>query len=202
MTLRGLLLVAFFAMVGAMPVEAAICPAVSLPPELELTCKDYPGTSSTPPSATISPARSLFSAFTGLTIWQLPPEEETDDVERWLQQQVTYDLSGLGSFFSSLARDPDLPVQDDRLTRSLENTGLAIGSLGDLPLSGCQEPEVRPGMGDMVCHWDLAGSGLDMKIRLVTFGSQRYGLRAWSMNERRFRQLLALTNGFDPAKVR
>jgi hypothetical protein len=202
MLLRSLALAGLLAFLGTLPAAAQICPAVELPPELRLTCTDYPGTGTTLPSAAIMPASSLFSAFTGLTIRILPEEEKTEDVERWLQEQVTYDLSGLGSFFSGLANDPDLPVQDGRLARTLEDTGLALGSLGDLPLSGCETPDVRPGRGDMTCHWDLVGTGLDMQIRLVTYGNVRYGLRAWSMNERRFRQMQALVNGFDPARVR
>jgi hypothetical protein len=202
MPLRSLILAGLLTILGSLPSAAAICPAVELPSELRLTCTDYPGTVATPPSAAIMPASSLFSAFTGLTIRVLPADEKTEDVERWLQEQVTYDLSGLGSFFSGLANDPDLPVQDGRLARSLEDAGLALGSLGDLPLSGCETPDVRLGRGDMACHWDLAGTGLDMQVRLVTYGNVRYGLRAWSMNERRFRQMQALINGFDPARVR
>ena len=202
MPLRSLTIASLLTILGSLPAAAAICPAVDLPSELRLTCTDYPGTGTTPPSAAIMPASSLFSAFTGLTIRILSADEKTDDVERWLQEQVTYDLSGLGSFFSGLANDPDLPVQDDRVARSLEDTGLALGSLGDLPLSGCETPDLRPGHGDMVCHWDLVGTELDMQVRLVTYGNVRYGLRAWSMNERRFRQMQALANGFDPARAR
>jgi hypothetical protein len=192
---------AVLAMAATLPAQAAICPAIPIPPELELDCTEQPGNAVTPPSATISPQSSLFTAFTGLTIRVLPKDEKTDDVTQWLQQQVTYDLSGLGSFFSGLADDPDLPVQNDDLARSLENTGLMIGSLGDLPLRGCGDPKISSGKADLVCHWDTGNIGLEMQVRLVTFGAERYALRAWSMNDRRFQQLQALLNGFDPAKV-
>jgi hypothetical protein len=200
--MRGLLPILLVLLGTAPAAQAAICPAVTIPAELGLKCWDNPGTATLPPSATISPQSSLFGAFTGLTIRKLAPDEATDDPTAWLQRQVTYDLSGLGSFFSGLAHDPDLPVQDDGLVRSLENMGLAIGSLGDLPLSGCGEPDISTGKADLVCHWDTVGAGLDMQVRLVTHGGERYGLRAWSMNDRRFQQMQALANGFDPARVR
>jgi hypothetical protein len=186
----------------ALPAQAAICPAIPIPPELGLTCTEASGSAVTPPSATISPESSLFSAFTGLTIRRLPADEKTDDVKAWLERQVTVDLSGLGSFFSGLADDPDLPIQNDDLAQSLEDTGSKIASLGDLPLSGCGDPDIEAQRADLVCHWDTGGIGLDMQVRLVTFGAERYALRAWSMNDRRFQQLQALANGFDPAKVR
>jgi hypothetical protein len=188
---------------GLVPIsaEAAICPAIPIPPELGLTCTENPGDAFTPPSATISPEGSLFSAFTGLTVRKLGKDEKIDDVTDWLQQQVTVDLSGLGSFFSGLADDPDLPVQNDALAQSLEDTGTMIKSLGDLPLSGCGEPDLGPRQSDLVCHWDASGLGLDMQVRLVDTGTDRYALRAWSMNDRRFRQLQALANGFDPARL-
>jgi hypothetical protein len=196
-------LVAALLLLGvALPAQAAICPAIPIPPELNLTCTEQPGSAVTPPSATISPEASLFSAFTGLSIRHLPADEKTDDVKAWLERQVTVDLSGLGSFFSGLADDPDLPVQNDDLARSLEDTGSMISSLGDLPLSGCGDPDIEAQQADLVCHWDTSGVGLDMQVRLVTFGAERYALRAWSMNDRRFQQLQALMNGFDPAKVR
>lgn len=186
----------------ALPAAAAICPAIPVPPELGLTCTEQPGNAFTPPSATIAPESSLFSAFTGLTIRHLPPDEKTDDVTAWLQRQVTLDLSGLGSFFSGLADDPDLPVRNDGLAQSLEETGSMISSLGDLPLSGCGDPQISTSKADLTCQWDTSGMGLSMQVRLVSHQGDRYALRAWSMNDRRFRQLQALANGFDPARVR
>ncbi|WP_027134744.1 hypothetical protein [Geminicoccus roseus] len=198
---RSLALVLLAVALAPLPAQAAICPAIPLPPELGLTCTEKPGDAFTPPSATISPEGSLFSAFTGLTIRKLGKDEQIDDVPAWLRQQVTVDLSGLGSFFSGLADDPDLPVQNDGLAQSLEDTGAMISSLGDLPLSGCGEPELGSSQSDLVCHWDTSGLGLDMQVRLVDTGTDRYALRAWSMNDRRFRQLQALANGFDPARL-
>jgi hypothetical protein len=195
-------LAAVFLVGAALPAQAAICPAIPIPPELGLSCTEEGGSAVTPPSATISPESSLFSAFTGLTIRRLSADEKTDDVKAWLEQQVTVDLSGLGSFFSGLADDPDLPVQNDDLAQSLKDTGSTIASLGSLPLSECGEPEIGTERADLVCHWTSGGVGLDMQVRLVTFGAERYALRAWSMNNRRFQQLQALANGFDPAKVR
>jgi len=183
------------------PAQAAICPAIPIPEELGLTCTDRPGDAFTPPSASIAPQASLFSAFTGLTIRLLPADEDTSDQAAWLQRQVTVDLSGLGSFFTGLADDPDLPGQDGDLARRLEDTGSTIASLGALPLSGCGEPELGPERSDLECHWDSSGFGLAMQVRLVVHGKERYALRAWSMNDRRFLQLQALANGFDPAKV-
>ena len=181
--------------------RASVCGAIPVPPELGLECIDEPGNAVTPPSATISPETSLFSAFTGLTIRRLPQSEDSHDPQDWLRRQVTLDLSGLGSFFSDLAENPDLPAQNDGLAQSLEETGSTISSLGNLPLSGCGTAEIGPAKSDLTCHWDTGGLGLDMRVRLVTAGDQRYALRAWSMNDRRFMQLQALMNGFDPDKV-
>ena len=200
--MKAFLVASLLTIASAIPAAAAICPAIPVPSELGLECTDESGNAVTPPSATIAPEDSLFSAFTGLTVRRLPRDENTSDTNAWLQKQVTIDLSGLGSFFSDLAENPDLPVQNDRLAQSLEDTGSMISSLGNLPLSGCGTPEIGVAKSDLTCHWDTSGLGLDMQVRLVEADGQRYALRAWSMNDRRFRQLQALMNGFEPSRVR
>ena len=192
------------AMTGAAR-AADLCAALAIPPELGLSCtaSTDPQPSATPqPIATVRPDSSIFAAFTGLTVRGVPASEDTSDQAAWLRRQVTYDLSGVGKWFGDLANDPDMPAPDTSLRRSLEDTGLMIGTLGDLPLSGCGTPDLGTVRADLTCKWSTAGVQLQMLVRLVGAGDRRYAIRAWSMNERRFDQLTALANGFDPAKAR
>lgn len=182
-----------------------LCAALTIPSELGLSCtaSTDPQPSATPqPLATVRPESSIFAAFTGLTVRGVPASEDTSDRAAWLRRQVTYDLSGVGKWFGDLANDPDMPVPDASLRRSLEDTGMTIGALGDLPLTGCGAPDLGAARADLTCRWSTAGVQLQMLVRLVGSGDHRYAIRAWSMNERRFDQLTALANGFDPAKAR
>ena len=141
----------------------------------------------------------LDGAFAGLSRLNFAPiEGPVSEPESWLKDQVKIDLTGLESAVTSVVDDENSPFAEKEWWQSLQGLKDAVHSLSDLPLDACNPPQTVGEQADwkIDCDWGLGSLRNYMSIYLVERDGQYYTLKVQSMNERRYRHLVAIANSF------
>lgn len=178
------------------------CDELFIPEGYQLTCTLEGSSESGIWIARVRPSEGAFDDLTELRLE--PVEGPIDEPELWLRERMVVDVSGFEAALDELLADPDSPLGDLPLDRSLDDWGDMMRALGQLPLRGCAEP-VRyaggadtgePGRYEIACVWRLGPFTQYMNVRLLNRDGQDYAIRLRAVNERRLRHLKAIANSF------
>jgi hypothetical protein len=179
---------------------ADLCDRLSVPAELGLACAPAPG-GVAEAAVTVAPSAGGFAALSRLTLRRL--ERGSDplawgDPDEWLRRQLVVDTGGLADAIDGLADDPDSPWSGPTAMLLAESVREALENVGRSPLRACAEPVARDDGRAMRCVYGTASFGLQLELRLVEAGDERYAITFRAMNDRRQRHFEAIANGFRP----
>jgi hypothetical protein len=179
-----------------------LCAELTLPPALDLSCTPVPELAQG--AVAVAPVGGTFAALSRMTVRPLVREGEDAlawrDPAAWLRRQMTMDTAGYADLLSGLAGSPDSPFAGESARGALDSLKSALGSMGRLPLTACDEPSatIPDRQWDMRCSFTAGGLGLLMHLRLVAAGEERWALTMRAANEQRLRHFEAIANSFAP----
>ena len=122
--------------------------------------------------------------------WQVP--------ELWLTERVTVGLGGLTARLRAAAGGAG-PLAHPAARAAADGLAGALAGLGQLPRRACAA-EHRPGRHQLRCGWGVPPLGVEVRLRLVEAGDDRYAIGYWAVDGRRLRHLEAIANSFEPGR--
>ncbi|WGF89863.1 hypothetical protein [Marinivivus vitaminiproducens] len=175
-----------------------LCAELTLPADSDLSCRMA---ADGQPSAIIEPADAVFASLSRLTVWRL--DRTPDDANRWLQDQVSLDLSTLADAIDAVGRSKDSPFANETFGALTDRWAEAVRGWGRLPLEGCEEPRPmrRLPVWQLACLWQAAGFEQHMTVRLIETPYAGYGLSIRAMGGERLRELDRIADSFLPASA-
>jgi len=177
-----------------------LCDRLFVPEGYGLTCERQVGEDAVSERAVVKPLDGDFADFSRLSLRPLDREADAlawEEPERWLEEQMVVDMSGIVDRLQGMAEDPDNPLGGTPFTTALEAIAQSLDSLSRLALTGCGEPEaLDEERRRLACSWSLGPVEVLMRLRLVEEGGERYALSLWTMNEQRLRHFEAIANSF------
>ncbi len=182
---------------AALP-SSPFCGSLSVPEGYVLTCETRIEAGQRSERAVVRPSSGgPVPALARLTLQPLSREEAPlawTDPARWLADQVVIDVSGVSGFLEGLISSDAGPAAK----ATVDGLVTMLAGWSRLPLEACTPAEDRPGRHELSCHWGVAPLALDMNLRLVEAGDQRYSISYWAAGETRLRHLEAIANSFAP----
>lgn len=179
----------------SLPAATEPCDRLFVPEGYELTCTVERKIGDDNWQVSVHPMDGTFASLSELTL--RPVEEAVTDPVRWLEQQVTIDVSGLEDTLTRFLDDEDNPFSDESWWQSLRGLKDVVHSISDMPLDSCEEPRERDEAGWVIdCDWGIGSLRQFLTVHLVEREGVFYALRVQSMNERRHRHLQAIANSF------
>jgi hypothetical protein len=152
------------------------------------------------PVITIRPAEGSFSDLSSLSLREVVGP--IGDADAWLRARLTVDTpdeAAAGELFAS----PDSPFGDpafDALREAIPKLFAGVRELSRLPLSFCDGPNAAYNasgpLRELYCVYQIGPFRQYLALRLQQVDGRWYYTEARAMNERRFRQLLAIANSF------
>ncbi|HEX8375986.1 MAG TPA: hypothetical protein VF606_12495 [Geminicoccaceae bacterium] len=120
--------------------------------------------------------------------------------DRWLEEQVAFDVTGIGTAVRGLGADAQGPTGHPAAQALLDGLMATLAGWGRLPLQGCAKDEAGgdDARRELRCRWGVVPLTLSMNQRLVEAGERRYALSYWAVDEQRMRHLEAIANSFAP----
>ena len=121
------------------------------------------------------------------------------DPDRWLEEQVAFDLSGIGAGLRGLAADGQGAAAHPAAQAMIDGLMATLAGWGRLPLQSCAKAEAGDeARRELRCRWGVAPLALSMNQRLVEAGDRRFALTYWAADEQHMRHLEAIANSFAP----
>ena len=121
--------------------------------------------------------------------WQVP--------ELWLTERVTVGLGGLAARLRAAGEAG--PLAHPAARAAADGLAGALAGLDQLPRRACAA-EHRPGRHQLRCGWGVPPLGVEVRLRLVEAGDDRYAIGYWAVDGRRLRHLEAIANSFAPGR--
>jgi hypothetical protein len=183
---------------AASPSPSPLCDSLSVPEGYVLSCETRIEAGQRSERAVVRPSSGgPVPALARLTLRPLSREEAPlawTDPARCLADQVVIDVSGVSGFLEGLVSSDAGPAAK----ATVDGLVTMLAGWSRLALDACTPAEDRPGRHELSCHWGLAPLALDMNLRLVEAGDQRYSISYWAAGETRLRHLEAIANSFAP----
>ncbi len=120
--------------------------------------------------------------------------------DRWLEEQVVFDLSGIGAALRGLGgADGQGAAAHPAAQAMIDGLMATLAGWGRLPLQSCAKAEASDdARRELRCRWGVAPLALSMNQRLVEAGDRRFAVTYWAADEQRMRHLEAIANSFAP----
>jgi hypothetical protein len=152
------------------------------------------------PVLTVRPSEGSFSELSSISLREVVGDVR--DPDAWLRARLTADTPDETEAEDLLA-SPDSPFADpafDPLREAIPKLFAGVKELSRLPLSFCEGPNaaynaVGP-LRELYCLYQVGPFRQYLVLRLQQAGDRWYYTEVRAMNERRFRQLLAIANSF------
>lgn len=154
------------------------------------------------PLLTVRPWEGSFSELSSISLREVT--SDVRDPDAWLRARLTADTpdeTEAEDLFSS----PDSPLADpafDPLREAIPKLFAGIKELSRLPLSFCEGPRAAYNaagpLQELYCLYQVGPFRQYLALRLQQIGARWYYTEVRAMNERRFRQLLAIADSFRP----
>jgi hypothetical protein len=152
------------------------------------------------PILSVRPEDSAFAELSAISLREVAGS--VSDPDAWLRARLTADAPD-ESEAQALFESPDSPFGDpafDPLRESIPKLFAGVKELSRLPLSFCEGPNAAFNasgpLRELYCLYQLGPFRQYLVLRLQQVDGRWYYTEVRAMNERRFRQLLAIANSF------
>ncbi len=152
------------------------------------------------PVLTVRPAEGSFSELSNISLRQVVGR--VGDPDAWLRARLTADTPD-ETAAEELVASPDSPFGDpafDPLREVIPKLFAGVKELSRLPLSFCEGPNAGYNasgtLRELYCVYPVGPFRQYLALRLQQVDDRWYYTEVRAMNERRFRQLLAIANSF------
>jgi hypothetical protein len=182
------------------PIHAQdLCGRLTIPSQLGLAC----AAGTEPGTTEVMPAGGTFALLSRMSVRPLdrngPDAQAWTDPSGWLRAQMTPDTTRLSESLGGLVDDPDSPFTGDQASSAVETLKRALAGVSALALSACDEAAPDgPDRWQMRCTYAADGLGLNVVLRLVAAGEQRWAITMRAANAQRLRHFEAIANSFQP----
>ena len=148
----------------------------------------------------IIPQKGKFSNLSSIVLRPVP--ETLSDPVQWLQRQIKISIPG-DQWLKDIFDDPDSPFGGDQLLRTrylLEKSLKEMSKLGEWPLKFCGPISIitnPAGSGhELSCQYPIGPITQYLVLRIQQVNNLWYQTTIRTMNKRRLRHFLAVTNSF------
>jgi hypothetical protein len=152
------------------------------------------------PVVTVRPAEGSFSELSSISLREVVGP--VGDPDTWLRARLTADTPD-ETAAEELFASPDSPFGDpafDALREAIPKLFAGVKELSRLPLSFCEGPNAGYNasgpLRELYCVYQVSPIRQYLVLRLQQVNGRWYYTEVRAMNERRFRQLLAIANSF------
>lgn len=152
------------------------------------------------PVLTVRPVEGPFAEFSSISLREVTGR--ISDPDDWLRARLTADTPNEAETEELLA-SPDSPFGDpafDPLRQAIPKLFAGVKELSRLPLSFCEGPAAAYNasgpLRELYCLYNVGPFRQYLTLRLQQVDGRWYYTEVRAMNERRFRQLLAIANSF------
>lgn len=152
------------------------------------------------PILTIRPAEGSFSELSSISLREATGP--VPDPDSWLKARLTADMPDERSA-QELFDSPDSPFADPAfgaLREAIPKLFAGVRELSKLPLSFCEGPNAAynaaGALRELYCVYQVGPFRNYLVLRLQEVGGRWYYTEVRAMNEKRFRQLMAIANSF------
>ena len=152
------------------------------------------------PIVTVRPSEGSFSELSSISLREVVGD--VSDPDAWLQARLTIDTPN-ETEASELLASPDSPFADptfDPLREAIPKLFAGVKELSRLPLGFCEGPQAAynasGSLRELYCVYQIGPLRQYLVLRLQQQRSRWYYTEVRAMNERRFRQLIAIANSF------
>jgi len=148
----------------------------------------------------IIPQKGKFSNLSSIILRPVP--ETLSDPVQWLQRQIRISTPG-DQWLKDIFDDPDSPFGGEQLLKArylLEKSLKEMSKLGEWPLKFCDPISIitnPAGSGhELSCHYSIGPITQYLVLRIQQVNDLWYQTTIRTMNKRRLRHFLAITNSF------
>jgi hypothetical protein len=152
------------------------------------------------PVLTVRPAEGSFSELSRISLGEVVGR--VGDADTWLRARLTADTPD-ETAAEELFASPDSPFGDpafDPVREAIPKFFAGVRELSRLPLSFCEGPNAAYNasgpLRELYCVYQVGPIRQYLVLRLQQVDGRWYYTEVRAMNERRFRQLLAIANSF------
>jgi hypothetical protein len=152
------------------------------------------------PVLTVRPVEGSFSELSSVSLREVVGP--VGDPDAWLRARITADTPD-ETAAEELFASPDSPFGDpafDPLRQAIPKLFAGVKELSRLPLSFCEGPNAGYNasgrLRELYCVYQAGPFRQYLVLRLQQVDGRWYYTEVRAMNERRFRQLLAIANSF------
>ena len=149
---------------------------------------------------TVRPAEGYFSELSRISLREVL--DHVGDPDTWLRARLTADTPDEAAA-EDLFTSPDSPLADpafDAFRAAIPKLFAGMKELSRLPLTFCEGPNpaynATGPLRELYCVYQLGPFRQYLLLRLQQAEARWYYTEVRAMNERRFRQLLAIANSF------
>ena len=167
--------------------------------KVETTYKEL-GNGSTLRGTKITPKKGQFSYLSSIIM--LPISETSLDPTKWLEDHMTLNI-GVNRILKDLVVDPDNPFikqENRKLHNLIENSLVKLSQFQKWPLDFCKPISVvtnPAGSGEeLVCQYPIGPMTQYLVVRVQKVNNLWYRTTIRTMNKKRLRHFLAITNSF------